>query len=79
MQTRGSCAEKRSLPPDRKVATREVSPEEERRDGHKEGRTGRECQIWGMDEHRGKANEKTSGVALPPSSIQRRRATCETR
>ena len=34
--------------PTAKVATREVSPEEERRDGHKEeGRTGRECQIWG--------------------------------
>ena len=77
---RGSCAENDPLLPTAIVATCEVSPEEERRDGHKEeGRAGRECQIWGTWTHRSKGEkQKASGVVrvsqcwvgVPPATCQ---------
>ena len=76
--TRIVCGE--PLLPTAIVATCEVSPEEERRDGHKEeGRAGRECQIWGTWTHRSKGEkQKASGVVrvsqcwvgVPPATCQ---------
>ena len=61
--TRIVCGE--PLLPTAIVATCEVSPEEERRDGHKEeGRAGRECQIWGTWTHRSKGEKQKASRGL---------------